>query len=710
MRKQQKIKIQQNQFRASFVPKSYNPEKRTIDITWSTGARVKRFSWEGVYYEELSMKKSHVDLGRLRSGAPVLNNHGTHAWGGVKDLNDILGRVETADIVDGEGVATVRFSKREDIQGLVNDIIDGIIPNISVGYSVSKYEELDEEAEDGAPIFRATQWEPMELSFVAIPADPSAQVRSASSIQQEAILQRKEENTEMKKKLSGVPAARAEGEDPAPVQGGDPAPANESPAGDPVAPEAEGDKEAPKEEPKVEGEQPKVEPEAPKEEPAKVEGEGDSQRSTDAGSPDPKAEEIRQAEIKRGEDIRVMVRSMKLEESFADSLVKNPAIDVDEARKQIFAELQKRNEKTTTVNQRIEVRDMDQRILRREAAVRGLLNRFNPEKNPLKDGDGQFRQGSLIDTARKFLALEGVSDAYDMSRNEVARRALHSTSDFAEVLSGASNVSLRQGYDAAPNTYEPFTAKKNVEDFKEISSVEISNGGTLQKVNEHGEYKRTTLEESAEKYRVEKYGLIIGKTYELMVNDNLGAFTDLPAKLGRRAREKENEIFWSLILANPEMADGEDFFSSAHGNTDTAGAIAVGTVGTARRKMRVQRDLDGEIISGLTPQWLVGPAALETTIDQFVSPMLLPATQATINTFVGKLKGLVEPRLDAGSTSVWYAFADKSVRATAEMALLDGKGPEIFTREGFDIDGMEVKVRYCFGMKLIDYRAAFRNG
>jgi hypothetical protein len=312
--------------------------------------------------------------------------------------------------------------------------------------------------------------------------------------------------------------------------------------------------------------------------------------------------------------------------------------------------------------------------------------------------------------ARHFLALEGVRDAYTMGRDEVAKRSLHHSSDFAEVLANTANKSLRDAYMGAPNTYAPFVAQKSVSDFKQISSVQLSNGGKLEKVNEHGEYKRTTVAESAEKYKVEKYGIIVGRTYELMVNDDLDAFTRIPAQLGIRAREKENEIFWGLILANGLMAEtGQALFSAAHDNLTNPGtAIAVASLGVIRAKMRVKKDLDGELMS-LNPQWLVVPASLETIAEQFISQSILAETPGNTNPFYNKLKIVVEPRLDAASTIAWYAMADKAQQAIGEMALLDGKGPEIFTREGFDVDGMEVKLRHHFGMKIIDYRGVHKN-
>jgi len=457
-------------------------------------------------------------------------------------------------------------------------------------------------------------------------------------------------------------------------------------------------------EPEVKPEDKPAEDEAPK-----VEGEAAPERSATTGiaTGAVNAEEIRALEITRQEEIRKAVRTAKLDEAFADGLVKGKNT-LDEARALIFKEMEKRTENKTS-NQRVEVGNMDTVNARSEAAVRGLLHRYNPDKYKLQPGDGNFRQDSMVDLARNFLAAEGVRGVFDMTRSEIAKRALHSTSDFPNVLANTANKALRDAYQGAPNTYAPFVSPKSVKDFKEVSSVQLGNGGKLEQVNEHGEYQRTTLAESAEKYKVEKYGLVLGKTYELMVNDDLGAFTRVPAQLGVRAREKENEIFWGLIIANQVMLeDGLAMFHATHGNLTASGtAISVASLGVARKSLRLMKDLEGELLN-LTPKYLVVPPSIETVADQFVS-QVTPSQGSEVNPFANRLQVISEPRLEAASAIAWYAMAGKEQVPMAEMALIDGQGPEMFVREGFDIDGMELKIRHIFGMRVVDYRGFYKN-
>lgn len=162
--------------RAAPLPQTFDREANTVNVVWTTGAQVRRFDWlEGPFVEELVVSPDAIRLDRLNSGAPVLDTHE------ADELECIIGVVERAWIENGEGMATVRFSMREDVQPYVQDIAAGIIRNVSVGYQVHKY-EVTRPADGSMPIWRAVDWEPMEISIVPIPADVSSQVRSKRDV------------------------------------------------------------------------------------------------------------------------------------------------------------------------------------------------------------------------------------------------------------------------------------------------------------------------------------------------------------------------------------------------------------------------------------------------------------------------------------------------------------------------------------------------
>jgi HK97 family phage major capsid protein len=103
-----------------------------------------------------------VRLERLKFGGPFLMDH---------NPRDHRGVIEMVKVEDKRGVATVRISRRTAGEELLQDIVDGIRTHISVGYFIHAM-RLESE-KDGVKTYRATDWEPLEVSSVSIPADLS---------------------------------------------------------------------------------------------------------------------------------------------------------------------------------------------------------------------------------------------------------------------------------------------------------------------------------------------------------------------------------------------------------------------------------------------------------------------------------------------------------------------------------------------------------
>lgn len=147
-----------------------NEENRTVELVWSTGYKGLRRGWSESYYEELSMEDESVDMSRLQSGAPLLDAH--RQWG----TDSVIGVVERAWIENKIGKAIVRFAKDPASDAIYQKVKDKVLRNVSVGYQVLKYEDVSERT-DKITTYRATKWQPHEISIVAIGFDPNAQVR-----------------------------------------------------------------------------------------------------------------------------------------------------------------------------------------------------------------------------------------------------------------------------------------------------------------------------------------------------------------------------------------------------------------------------------------------------------------------------------------------------------------------------------------------------
>jgi len=191
-RKQDTREAQPLQIRASFSATTLNEESRTVEVIFGTDTPVRMYTWDGPINEVLSFDASHVRMERLNNGAPLLDNHAR--FGSVTE--NVLGVVEKAWSDGKRGYATVRFAKSEKADDAMGKVKDGILRNLSVGYSVFKYDKQPS-AERGVPdTYRAVDWEPAEISLTPVPADHGAVVRSKGEIQAlDAILEADGANT-----------------------------------------------------------------------------------------------------------------------------------------------------------------------------------------------------------------------------------------------------------------------------------------------------------------------------------------------------------------------------------------------------------------------------------------------------------------------------------------------------------------------------------
>jgi len=145
---------------------SAKSEDRTARVVWYSGAPVQRSDFGGAYELQFSMEPGAVRLDRLNNGAPLLRAHNDD------DLGAVIGVVTRAWLDRGRGLATVRFSRRSDVDSIWQDVQDGVIRNASMGVVIHAKRELP--SKDGVRRYLVTDWEPLEISLVPIPADPGA--------------------------------------------------------------------------------------------------------------------------------------------------------------------------------------------------------------------------------------------------------------------------------------------------------------------------------------------------------------------------------------------------------------------------------------------------------------------------------------------------------------------------------------------------------
>ena len=419
------------------------------------------------------------------------------------------------------------------------------------------------------------------------------------------------------------------------------------------------------------------------------------------------------AERARVKGIRDMVAAAEhVEASFADELIEQ-GLELADAKSRIESlnNYLAQYQPPERPGQRIEI-TRDERDTVRTGVTKALLNRWNPAGFRI-EGDDPARDWAnmtLIEVARGLVERSGVNTR-GMTRHEVARAAFHTTSDFPAILENVITKSLRSRYELSPRTFTALARQATLPDYKEVSRAQLGEAPRLRQVLEGGEYTYGTIGDAAEKYRLFKYGKIVAITREVIINDDLDAFTRVPGDMGAAAGQLESEVFWAHFTGNPQMHDGQNLFSAAHANQQTTGTvISITSISEGRAAMRMQTGLGGEHRLNVAPRFLVVPPAVETVAEQFVSTNMLADASGSINPFAGRLQVISEPFLQDNSVTAWYLWADPNSIDTLEYAYLQGEeGPQIETQEGFDVDGLKVKVRHDFGVKAIDWRGLWRN-
>lgn len=357
---------------------------------------------------------------------------------------------------------------------------------------------------------------------------------------------------------------------------------------------------------------------------------------------------------------------------------------------------------------------------RAQGMADALYGRLDPAK-PLSDGGQMYRSMSLLELGREYLEMFSI-ETRGMSRMELTGAMMQhrgggsmATGDFTSLLANVANKRLRQEYDNNPGSYTVWARRApNAPDFKTMTVINLASAPDLLQVNEHGEFKYGSMSDGKETYNVLTYGRVVSLTRQAMINDDLRGFERLVQSFAASSRRLENRLVYAQLTANANLADGIALFHASHGNLGTGApsALSLTSLATGRAAMRLQKGLQSEELN-IAPSFLIVPTALEQTAYQYTSANYVPATSANVNEFRAggraALTPIVEPLLDANSSTAWYLAANTSQTDTVEYCYLEGTdGVMVESEMGFEVDGMSFKARLDFATKAIDFRGLYK--
>lgn len=349
----------------------------------------------------------------------------------------------------------------------------------------------------------------------------------------------------------------------------------------------------------------------------------------------------------------------------------------------------------------------------RAGAVDGLMIRACIMVDKVKDVDTEFQTMNLLELAKNRCLTYGKS-IRGLDQMQIFERAL-SSSDFDNILADVANKAMLEGFENANETYEVWaetTGRTN--DFKDHVFARASEAPSFIAVNpDGGEYKYGSMSDTKETVAVTDFGVLVPFTRMAMVNDDLGALSDIKEKLGVAARRKYGDLIYAVLTGTVVMGDGNNLWdASNHSNyVASGGAPTVARLNTAAAAMATQKDLKGVQNLNIVPQHILSPWALKGTVDNLLtttSPIAPGSAASPVMNPWSYLKPVYEARLDAASAAAWYLAARKGM--TVKLFTLNGNTtPKIDTRFDWATDSLDFKGRITGAAKAMDYRGLYKN-
>ncbi len=294
-------------------------------------------------------------------------------------------------------------------------------------------------------------------------------------------------------------------------------------------------------------------------------------------------------------------------------------------------------------------------------------------------------------------------------------RAAASTIDIGGILSNVANKFLLEGFFSVERTWRNICAVRNVSDFKTVTSYRLIGKDQYEQVAPGGELKHGTLGEQAYTNKADTYGLLLSIDRRDIINDDLGAITTVPRKLGRGSGLKINDIFWSIFMNNAA------FFSAGNNNYLTGADTALSIEGLSKAEVAFlnQTDPDGKPL-GAMPAIVLVPTALSAIATVLYKSLEIRDTTASTrypvaNPHTGKFRVEVSRYLSnsqyAGySEKAWYLLADPMDLPVIEVAFLNGQeAPTIETADAdFNVLGVQMRGYHDFGVNLQEPRGGIK--
>lgn len=306
---------------------------------------------------------------------------------------------------------------------------------------------------------------------------------------------------------------------------------------------------------------------------------------------------------------------------------------------------------------------------------------------------------------------EGISQGNLRRVLEAAFAPQHASTGFSTlslpgILSNVANKYLEDGWqETSGDEWKKISEVKPVKNFKTNTFYRLVESGEYEQVGPAGEIKHGTFGEASMTVKASTYGRMYAITREAIINDDLGALTDAPRRLGRAAGMKFRRVFWQAFLLS-----ADNFFHATNGNVVTGAGTALTADGsalqtalTAFRGMRTSA-ADGRKLIGGKPATILIPPELEIVARKLLNSSGIVATGDTDTTMPdgNPFKGFAElvvcdwlsdSDLTDYSAAEWYLLRSPSIAPAMIVAFLNGNQSPTVESASADFNTLGVQMR-----------------
>ena len=336
----------------------------------------------------------------------------------------------------------------------------------------------------------------------------------------------------------------------------------------------------------------------------------------------------------------------------------------------------------------------------------------------LEAADKRFRHGiSLQELLLEAAWANGYQGRTFRNDMQGVLQAAFSTLSLPGILSNVANKFLLDGFEYVESAWRQIAATRTVTDFKAITSYRLTGNMEYDEIGPTGELKHGTVGEESYTNQAKTYGKMFSITRTDLINDDLGALTALPRRIGRGAALKLNKVFWTAFM------DNSTFFATGNANYQSGAdtVLSIDSLTAAETLFRNQTNADGEPIASM-PKILLVPAALAVTAQLLMSALKVNETTTANkpkpmdNPHAGKFEAVSSVYLSNSAYSgysalAWYLLSDPNDIPVIEVAFLNGRQMPIVEQSDADFNTLGIQMRgyHDFGVAKQDYRGGVKS-